>query len=343
MIQTLQIGALVLAVGNVLVLAVLAMRRALLSRAELRALQAQDRMRDTALALIDGERVELRELGEDDARGLAALLSRYGRLLTGAARREIARFFEAHGDVDREIAALADRRSWRRATAARTLGDMNSPAAVPALLAALRDDPEREARAAAARALGHLGAPEAVEPLLAAMTDGRAPRTIAGGALILIGPSAVPELQRLAESPDPALAAEAVELVGVLGDAGDAEPLIAMLEHPAARVRAAAAQALGRLGAEEAAAALRRALEDRIPFVAAAAAAALGQIDDVDARDALVRAAAEGPHELAQAASEALMTVDPDALLDLAREDGGTPEIHEAADRLLLRAGGGAR
>jgi HEAT repeat protein len=339
MIQALQIGALVLAVANLLVLAVLAIRRAALARAETRALQAQARMRDLALALVDGEPVELGGLGDDDARGLAVLLARYGRLLTCAARRQIAGFFEGRGDVEREIAALGDRRAWRRATAARTLGDMSSPAAIPALLGVLRDDPEREARAAAARALGHLGAAEAVEPLLAAMTDGRAPRSTAGGALILIGPAAVPELQRLTDAVDPALAAEAVELIGVLGDAGDAAPLIGLLEHPAARVRAGAARALGRLGAEEAAAALRRALEDRIPFVAAAAAAALGQIDDVDARDALLAAAAEGAHELAQAASEALVLVDPDALTAAAAEEGASAEMHEAADRVALRAG----
>jgi HEAT repeat protein len=294
-------------------------------------------MRETALALVDGEPVELGRLDDDDARGLAGLLSRYGRLLTGAARREIAGFFEARGDVGREIAALGDRRSWRRATAARTLGDMSSPAAIPALLGVLRDDPEQEARAAAARALGHLGAAEAVEPLLAAMTDGRAPRSTAGGALILIGPAAVPELQRLTDAPDPALAAEAVELIGVLGDAGDAAPLMGLLEHPAARVRAASARALGRLGAEDAAAALRRALDDRIPFVAAAAAAALGQIDDADARDALLAAAAEGSHDLAQAASEALVLIDPDALISAAGEADASAELREAADRAALR------
>ena len=87
MIQALQIGALVLAAANLLVLAVLAIRRASLARAETRAQQAQDRMREIALALVDGEPVELGGLGDDDARGLAALLARYGRLLTGTARR----------------------------------------------------------------------------------------------------------------------------------------------------------------------------------------------------------------------------------------------------------------
>jgi hypothetical protein len=338
MIQALQVGALVLAVANLIVLAVLAGRRAALARAETRAQVAQDRMREAALALVDGEEVDLGSLGDEDAGGLAALLSRYGRLLTGAARREIAAFFEARGDVGREVAALGDRRSWRRATAARRLGDMGSRAAVPALLGALREDPGRETRAAAARALGHLGAVEAVEPLMAAMIEGSVPRSTAGGALILIGPAAVPELQRLTDAADPALAGEAVDLIGVLGDAGDAGPLMGLLEHPAARVRAAAARALGRLGAEDAAAALRRALGDRIPFVAAAAAAALGQIDDVDARYALLDAAAEGSHDLAQAASEALALIDSGALAAAAAEAGASAEMREAADRVALRA-----
>jgi hypothetical protein len=314
---------------------VLTVRRLSLAGQTRETLAAETRLRPLALALVEGDPVDLRPLDEREAHILAALLARYGRWLTGSSRVHIAAFFEATGRVVREIEALADRRSWRRATAAYVLGDMASNAAIPPLLDALTDD-EREVRAAAARALGRLGASEAVEPLVYALASRRVPKTVAGQALLAIGPSAVAGLRKLATHPDAEVRAVAIELIGLLGDAAEAPELVERLRDTSAEVRAKAARALGRLGADEAAAELRVALDDRIPFVRVAAAFALGAIGDRRAAGRLFVIAKDDQFDPAQAAARALMRIDPE-LTVAAADSGAGPHLVEAAD--LLAAG----
>jgi HEAT repeat protein len=207
---------------------------------------------------------------------------------------------------------------------------MGSPGAAGDLVAAL-DDPDARVRAAAARGLGRLAVTDAVEPLLAAGADGRIPRLVAGQALLDIGPSALPQLLELARSGDDRERASAVELVGLIGGAVDAEPLVDALHDPAATVRASAARALGRLGADEAAARLRERLDDRIPFVRAAAADALGEIGDDEAAEQLHALARGDEFDAARAAAGALARIDPARV-----RRGGSEHLDEAADLLAL-------
>lgn len=96
-----------------------------------------------------------------------------------------------------------------RATAAGALGEIGSPEAVPALLAALESDDAR-LQAAAARALGAVGDPSAVPGLAEALDEPRtheAARAVAG-ALRRIGGLGVVEL----EHSDSPYAAEALAL-----------------------------------------------------------------------------------------------------------------------------------
>src|SRR5439155_9235059 len=167
------------------------------------------------------------------------------------------------------------RRAWERAAAAYELGDMAAPEASTDLLRALEDE-DTAVRAAAARSLGRLGIVAAVEPLLAAQARGALPRPVAGQALLAIGPDALPQLLPLVDAPDAHERAAAIELVGLIGGAVDARPVVAALHDASADVRARAALALARLGAEEAVARLRGLLDGRLPFVRAAAGEPLG-------------------------------------------------------------------
>jgi hypothetical protein len=115
-VDALAIGSVALVDASAAPLAVLVLRRFALARAERRRAGAEERLRPFA---------------PDDALAFAGLLARYARRLRGGSAERIAGYFERHGFVAREVAALADRRSWRRATAAYALGDMFASSAVP--------------------------------------------------------------------------------------------------------------------------------------------------------------------------------------------------------------------
>lgn len=316
-----------------LFVALLVARRILLARAERRQHAAEQRLLPLALELVDGERPAA--LSRADQTTLAAVLGRYARLLKGDARANIGSYFRGSSALRHELAALSARRTWRRATAAYVLGDMASSSAVPALLKALGDG-EREVRTAAVRSLSRLGAVEAVEPIVAALAGGTVPRSAAGQALLDLGAPALPALNRLLESGTAPTRAAAAELVGLIGSAVDAEPLLDALRDPSAEVRAKAAHALGRAGASAAAARLREALFDRVPFVRVAAARALGEIGDREAIPRLLEQARESRFEVAQAAAHALMAIDPEVVRLAAAEPDAGPHLHEAADLVAV-------
>jgi HEAT repeat protein len=329
-----EVIAFVLFAGSLLFIFVLVIRRSFLARQARRHNELVRRLRPTALALVDAAE-PVSELHGEEAEAFAGILGGYARSVSGDARRRIATYFEASGGVEEQLRSLRSRRAWRRATAAFTLGDMGSPRAVPDLLRAL-DDRARDVRMAAARSLGRLGAAEATEPVIASSLSGRVPRDVAGLALLDLGPTAVPRLLELTEDADPRIRAAAVELVGLLGNAPDAKPILDRLRDPAAAVRAAGADALGRLGAGEARDALVRALEDRVPAVRAAAAHALGRTGGRRAAEALLPVARAHEFEPARAAAEALARIDPPLVLQTASEPDAGPHLREAADRIAL-------
>jgi len=71
----------------------------------------------------------------------------------------------AFGTIEEWIRTLSDRRWWRRADAARSLGQLKVASAVDLLVAAL-DDHDEEVRAAAVDALGNIGEPRTVPALV---------------------------------------------------------------------------------------------------------------------------------------------------------------------------------
>ena len=339
MIQLLQLVGLGLSALALATMLVLAGRRLSLGRIERAREQRENALRPLALELVDGEApAEVATLDVEQARALAAILGRYARLLRGEGRERIAAFFEARGDVAREVQRLDARRGTTRAAAAFALGDMGSPAAIEPLIASL-DDRVRDVRSAAARSLGMLEAEAAVPRLVVSLAGNEVPRAISGGALLAIGARAAPGLRSLLDAPDAAVRATALELLGFTGDASDTDRLADALreshaiaasrwqEH--AELRAAAARSLGRIGTRRAAADLRDALKDPAPFVRTAAAHALGRIGDRDAFDALAAQAATDLYDPAQAAAQALAAIDPRRAIAVA--EGPGPHLQEAA------------
>ena len=336
MFNALQIASLALALAATAFVLVLVLRRVALAREEKEREEVEERLRPQALALVDGDPVDLPRLGRREAAVFARMLARYARQLAGEPRAHIARYFEAGGHVDHQVRQLHSRRAWKRAAAATTLGDMASPAGIPALLDALAD-PERDVRAAATRSLALLGAWVAVGPIVEALAAGRVQRAVGGWALTQLGDSALTSLRGLIRNEDADIRAVAVELLGLTGDARDSGELIKRLRDPAAEVRAKAAHALGRLGAADAAVELRGALGDRIFFVRAAAARALGQIGDRASAAALVHQAQTDRFEAAQAAARALAELEPVGLAAAASVAAAGPHLREAADLAEIR------
>jgi HEAT repeat protein len=334
--RAVEVAALVLFAVSVLIILALVARRSVLARSTRVRSALAEQLRPAALELVSGDRAEpVPELRGAEAEVFAELVGGYARRVTGDARERVGGYFEASGAVDDQLRRLGSRRAWRRASAAFALGDMCSPRAVPELERAL-GDAARDVRLAAGRSLGRLGALEAIEPLIAASLERRVPQDVAGLALFDLGPAAVPRLVELTGNAEPAVRSKAVELVGLLGDAGDARPVLERLRDSAAAVREASADALGRLGAAEGRDALVRALDDRVPAVRAAAARALGRTGGRRAADALLPVARGDAFEPARAAAEALAQIDPTAVLYAAMEPDAGPHLLEAADLLLL-------
>ena len=319
-----------LAAAGALSVGVLAVRRVQVARGDAAREAAERRLRPLALALLDGDDVDLAVLSAYDADLLASLLRRYARSLRGDDTARIAAFFADGGWVDRQLAHLSRRSAWRRATAAFTLGDMGSARAVPALVVALHDE-SADVRAASARSLGVLRAAVAVEPLVYALAERRIPRSVAGQALLAIGQEALPALRELETAPEAEARAFAVELVGLLGTPADGVRIVARLRDSSAEVRAKAARSLGRLGAREGTSALREALADRVPFVRVAASAALGVIGDAEALPELLDIARSDSFDPARAAAHTAARLAPGVA---ATEHA--PHLQEAVDLLAV-------
>ena len=334
--RALELISLALLATSLVFIVVLTARRSYVGSQIRRRDRLTTELRQLAIAFVEGDADEaVPEYRDVEAEVFAELLGGYARLLRGEGRERIAAYFEARGGVDEQLRRLHSRRAWKRATAAFMLGDMCSRRAVGELMQAL-DDRARPVRMAAARSLGRLGAVEAIEPLIESGVSGRLPGDVTGLALFDLGPVAVPRLLELSASDEPAIRARALELVGLIGDAHDAKPVLDRLSDPAAGVRAASADALGRLGAGEARDALVRALDDRVPAVRAAAARALGQTGGRRAAEALLPVARADSFEPAREAADALARIAPALVVAAAAEPDSGPHLREAADLLSL-------
>jgi HEAT repeat protein len=127
------------------------------------------------------------------------------------------------------VAALRDPDPPVRCAAARALGALDSPRAVPALIAVLQTDSSPDARTDAAYALGLIGDDRAVEPLLAKLADPvEDPRVRGFAAEALVGPGArraVPALIAALDDPSVEVRFWAAFALGQLRDPAALAPL----------------------------------------------------------------------------------------------------------------------
>ena len=320
---------LILGATNTILLLVLVGRRLSLRRTEHRVQRVEEQLRPVVLEFVHSSGDLPSDLTAHEQGVMNHLLIGYARVLRGSARDRIADYFFKQGTIDREIDMLRGAtRAWRRAGAAYRLGDMGSAFAEGALITALEDS-DRDVRTAAARSLGRLQSEGAVNALLAALVNRQVPQALIRWSLLQIGETAVPHLRRLMGTSESAERAGAVQMIGILGNASDAEAIEARLRDTSADVREQAAFALGRLGGPRSAAALLLALEDRISTVRVAAATALGRLRDPIAIAHLLDHAASDSFEAAHAAAYAIAAIDPQAAI--AAADRG-PHLREAAD-----------
>ncbi|MCI0487977.1 MAG: HEAT repeat domain-containing protein, partial [Blastocatellia bacterium] len=170
---------------------------------------------------------------------------------------------------------------WQvRAAAVSTLARLGDPRAVPAVVAALKDNDER-VRAEAAGALGSLADASAINPLIAALKDPAAEVRIQ--ATMSLGrfkaESTVGPLTALLNDRDPRVSLAAAESLARMQDARATRVLIEALSSQDYRVRARAAQVLAHVSSEgrldAALPSLASAMRDKDPVVRYHAAEAL--------------------------------------------------------------------
>ncbi len=225
------------------------------------------------------------------------------------------RLFGELGLVERYSARVREARKWSERThAAEVLGLAASPAAVPALVAAIRDRHEDDAsvKVAAAAALARMRDASAIPLLVSELerNDERSSRNIAE-ALVAFGGLAVPALLELLIAPShPPARVWAARVLGHIGDARATDALVARLYDRDDLLRMAAAEALEGIGDGRALQPLVRAtLRDPAPQVRAHAAAAVAKIEGERAIDVLIAALADPDYSTRLRALEAFETM----------------------------------
>jgi len=261
-------------------------------------------------------------------------------------RRWARRVFVEVGMVERFCVRVREASRWgERAHAAEVLGLSASPAAVPALVDAIRDRHEdvSSVKLAATDALARMKDPRAV-PLLVKeldVVDEHASPRVAD-ALVRFGNVALPELLTLlGGGTSPAARVWAARVLGRIGSPAATDPLVARLADRNDMLRLAAAEALGMIGERRALQAVIQAtLRDPAPQVRSHAAAAASKIAGEDAVDVLVAALSDPDYGTRLRALEAFehIEVKDTAGLERALHDVN-PEVKRRAALALERVG----
>ncbi|MBZ0316746.1 MAG: HEAT repeat domain-containing protein [Anaerolineae bacterium] len=216
--------------------------------------------------------------------------------------------------VDRLLIAMCETASVVRAEAAKALGRIGDPAAVPYLVDA-RYDMEKNVRSWVGWALGQIGDPAAVPYLVDALRDiDSRVRSAAEVALGRIGTSAIPALSDALRDADSGMRSAAAIALGQIGTPAAISALVDTLHDVERNVRYMAAGALEQIGTP-AIPALLDALHDADSNVRAMVAYALGNIGDPSTIPALLDAlhdAGSGVRSKATRALEKIST--PEAL-----------------------------
>src|SRR5438105_8808804 len=179
------------------------------------------------------------------------------------------------------IARLKDENAGVRGAAARSLGRLGDPRAVPPLIDVLADS-DGEVRSAAVEALADLGDARAIGPIAGLLKDPVA--DVKRNALDALshfdrGVPTAPVVALL-DDPDADVRHQAIDLLDHLHARSAAGAIARLIHDPSPDVRHSAVATLGNLGAQSAAPAITEALSDANADVREAA---LGALDDLKA------------------------------------------------------------
>lgn len=331
-----------LAVGlalSLLIMAIRAVRTYRQSRRRRIAAPVRGLLLELLCAQEDEQSELLDRIAHTDRRTWAALEPTVAAMLgkvSGKARVALIRLYERRGSPAGAVADLRSRNAARRGRAAQVLGRLDHRPAAPSLCRLL-DDRDPDVRLAAARALGRIGDPVAVPHLLRSLHGTRTvPPTTVIAALASLGSDAYSRVAAGLRDPAPLVRAVTIEVLGVTGAIARTPEIVrALREDPDTEVRIRAARALGRLGMPDALEPLLAAIRPGQPVaLRIVAAGALGSLGAATATRPLGELLGDADPHVAGTAAR--------ALLRLGR--AGEAALREAADdRLDARAAAQAR
>jgi len=238
----------------------------------------------SALHKLGPERTLDTLLPNPDPKILEEVLLRMGDEGAEGWKDKVIDLYSLAGFTEKRLKQLRSRLKSRRSDAARRLGRICDPGAVPHLKRLLGDDKE-EVREAALYALGRIGTRESLEAMLEAMdlADRWGQEKVAE-TMDDVGEESRLFLVELLKDENPARRAFAADVMGRIGGAEEAAHLEKALSDKELDVRARAADSLGKLRHHPSRPALLEALKDPDWQVRSQVVKALGRIGD--ARDA---------------------------------------------------------
>jgi HEAT repeat protein/beta-lactamase regulating signal transducer with metallopeptidase domain len=213
------------------------------------------------------------------------------------------------------VGSLSDSNAEVREAAARSLGNLQEPRAVEALMNAMTTDTDAEVRRTAAWALGQIEDERAVPALIRALSDDRdveVRRTAVWALGQIEDRSAVKALAAALRDADEEIRGQAVWALGQIEAPEAVEPLLPLLRDATADVRKQAAWALGQIESETAVGGLSAMLaSDANKDVRETAAWALGQIESTSAMPALTTALRDASPDVRGNAAWAIGQIEP--------------------------------
>ena len=256
--------------------------------------------------------------------------------LRGEDRQTLGVVLDRLGAVDAARRQARSKRAVARAQAGEFLGESGSPEAVRDLVQLLQD-PDAKVRWAAARGLGRLGHPSAVPALLASIEGNLpVPVDVVAGAVAEIRECPVPLLREGLTSPSVPTRALTVELLGRFQALVAADEIINLLHNdPSVEVRARAARSLGRMGSPRAVQPLLGCVTEGPVATRAQAIWALGEMGALEALPVL-RTTLLGPsRHLGELAADALADLGPSGIRVLSETAAGGGSAAPIAARTL--------
>ena len=259
-----------------------------------------------ALQKLSPDRTLQTLIPDPEPKALEDVLLHMGDEGTGEWKEKIIELYRLAGFAADRTRQLHSRSKSRRSDAARRLGRIGDPEAVPGL-AGLLKDPKEEVREAALFALARIGTREALEAMIDALDSGnRWSQEKVAEAMEEAGDESRHVLAGLLEDENPLHRAFAAEVMGGIGGDEEAARLVDALADEDIDVRARAADSLGRMMYRPARPVLLQGLEDPAWQVRAQAAKALGKIGNTSDAPRLAESLRDGEFWVRSNAAAAL-------------------------------------